>query len=93
MHAGLTCLRRHDRSKSWDSRWLAEHDVHVHYPGPAAHADGPSAGLVMFLALSSYLQDLQPPSDIAVTGEVSIHGLVYAVGGIGRSYLRLTAKG
>ena len=92
VHAGLTCLRR-QLKVDLDSRWLSEHDVHVHYPGPAAHADGPSAGLVMFLALWSSHHGISTPDDIAVTGEVSIHGWVYAVGGIREKILAAHREG
>ncbi|HUZ95016.1 MAG TPA: S16 family serine protease, partial [Edaphobacter sp.] len=57
-------------------------DIHVHVPAGAIPKDGPSAGVAMFIALTSLLTDKTVHSDTAMTGEISLRGLVLPVGGI-----------
>jgi ATP-dependent Lon protease len=57
-------------------------DIHVHVPAGATPKDGPSAGVAMFTALASLLTDRNVRSDTAMTGEISLRGLVLPVGGI-----------
>jgi ATP-dependent Lon protease len=57
-------------------------DIHVHVPAGAIPKDGPSAGVAMFVALASLFADRPVRSDTAMTGEISLRGLVLPVGGI-----------
>jgi ATP-dependent Lon protease len=57
-------------------------DIHVHVPAGATPKDGPSAGVAMFTALVSLMTDRTVRSDTAMTGEISLRGLVLPVGGI-----------
>ncbi|HEX7634132.1 MAG TPA: endopeptidase La [Noviherbaspirillum sp.] len=57
-------------------------DIHVHVPAGAIPKDGPSAGVAMFIALASLMMDKPVRSDRAMTGEISLRGLVLPVGGI-----------
>ncbi len=57
-------------------------DIHIHVPAGATPKDGPSAGVAMFIALVSLLSDRTVRSDTAMTGEISLRGLVLPVGGI-----------
>jgi len=57
-------------------------DVHVHVPAGATPKDGPSAGVAMFMALSSLMTGRPIPPTTAMTGEISLRGLVLPVGGI-----------
>ncbi len=57
-------------------------DVHIHVPAGAIPKDGPSAGVAMFIALVSLFTSRTVRSDIAMTGEISLRGLVLPVGGI-----------
>jgi ATP-dependent Lon protease len=57
-------------------------DIHVHVPAGAIPKDGPSAGVAMYVALVSLLTGRTVGSDVAMTGEISLRGLVLPVGGI-----------
>ncbi len=57
-------------------------DLHIHASCADRSKEGPSAGLAIALAVTSALMDLPTPADTAVTGEISLHGQVLAVGGI-----------
>ncbi|HZN85160.1 MAG TPA: S16 family serine protease, partial [Burkholderiales bacterium] len=57
-------------------------DVHIHVPAGATPKDGPSAGVAMFLALASLMQDKPIRPDVAMTGEISLRGLVLPIGGV-----------
>ena len=61
---------------------LEHDDVHVHVPAGATPKDGPSAGVAMFLALVSLLTGRVVRPDVAMTGEISLRGLVLPIGGV-----------
>lgn len=61
---------------------LAERDLHVHLPEGAVKKDGPSAGVATFLAIVSALTGRSARGDVAITGELTLHGSVLPVGGV-----------
>jgi ATP-dependent Lon protease len=68
-------------------------DVHLHVPAGAIPKDGPSAGVAMFLALASLFADRTVRPEVAMTGEISLRGLVLPVGGIKEKVLAAQRAG
>jgi ATP-dependent Lon protease len=72
---------------------LEKSDIHVHVPAGATPKDGPSAGVAMFMALTSLLVGRAIRNDTAMTGEISLRGLVLPVGGIKEKVVAAAAAG
>lgn len=70
--------------KDFDIKYslLSENDIHIHVPEGAIKKDGPSAGIALTLALISILTNKKIPSDIALTGEITLRGNVLPIGGL-----------
>ncbi|OZI70779.1 endopeptidase La [Bordetella genomosp. 12] len=69
-------------AKTWSGESLDKLDIHIHVPAGATPKDGPSAGVAMFVALASLLSGKPVSADVAMTGEVSLRGLVLPIGGV-----------
>src|SRR5499427_11136636 len=80
--AALSLVKARTSSLGLDPDTFAKSDIHVHVPAGAIPKDGPSAGVAMFTALVSLLTNRTARSDTAMTGEISLRGLVLPVGGI-----------
>jgi ATP-dependent Lon protease len=65
-----------------DPAVLEKNDLHIHIPAGAIPKDGPSAGVAMFLAVASLLSGRTVRADVAMTGEISLRGLVLPIGGV-----------
>ena len=91
--AALTLVKTRAQSIGVDREALLKSDVHVHVPAGAIPKDGPSAGVAMFIALSSMALDRPVRSDLAMTGEISLRGLVLPVGGIREKVLAALRAG
>ncbi len=68
-------------------------DIHIHVPAGATPKDGPSAGVAMFMALVSLMTERTIRNDTAMTGEISLRGLVLPVGGIKEKVVAAAAAG
>jgi ATP-dependent Lon protease len=80
--AALSLVKSRAGALGIDLAELGTTDIHVHVPAGATPKDGPSAGVAMFMALVSLLTGRTIRSDTAMTGEISLRGLVLPVGGI-----------
>src|SRR5690606_31085561 len=91
--AALTLLKA--RAKEWDvsPEFFENTDIHVHVPAGAIPKDGPSAGVAMFTALASLASNRPVRFDHAMTGEISLRGLVLPVGGIKEKVLAALQAG
>jgi ATP-dependent Lon protease len=80
--AALSIVKNRAAALGIDAARFEKSDIHVHVPAGAIPKDGPSAGVAMFMALVSLMTDRTIRSDTAMTGEISLRGLVLPVGGI-----------
>jgi ATP-dependent Lon protease len=80
--AALSLVKGKAASLGLDATVFDNSDIHIHVPAGAIPKDGPSAGVAMFTALVSLLTGRTVNSDTAMTGEISLRGLVLPVGGI-----------
>ena len=80
--AALSIVKNRAASLGIDAAEFEKSDIHIHVPAGATPKDGPSAGVAMFMALTSLMTNRTIRSDTAMTGEISLRGLVLPVGGI-----------
>jgi ATP-dependent Lon protease len=80
--AALSLVKARASGFGLDPAMFEKSDIHIHVPAGAIPKDGPSAGVAMFTALISLLTNRTVRSDTAMTGEISLRGLVLPVGGI-----------
>jgi ATP-dependent Lon protease len=82
VQAALSLLKGRADTLGLEADSFDKHDIHVHVPAGAIPKDGPSAGVAMFVALHSLHRGRCVRADTAMTGEISLRGLVLPVGGI-----------
>jgi ATP-dependent Lon protease len=80
--AALSLVKSRAADLHIDPALFEKNDIHIHVPAGATPKDGPSAGVAMFIALVSALTGRTVRNDTAMTGEISLRGLVLPVGGI-----------
>jgi ATP-dependent Lon protease len=80
--AAMTLVKGQSESLGVDALVFEKSDVHIHVPAGAVPKDGPSAGVAIFTSLVSMLTQRTVSHDVAMTGEISLRGLVLPVGGI-----------
>ena len=80
--AALSLVKGKAAGLGLDPAMFEKSDIHIHVPAGAIPKDGPSAGVAMYTALVSLLTERTVRSDTAMTGEISLRGLVLPVGGI-----------
>ena len=91
--AAQTYVRTHARELGLDPSVFRNTGVHVHVPAGAVPKDGPSAGVAMATALASAYAGIAARSDTAMTGEITLSGLVLPVGGIKEKLLAARRAG
>ncbi len=80
--AALSLVKSRAETLGIDPDIFKKNDLHIHIPAGAIPKDGPSAGVTLFVALVSLLTGRRISKDVAMTGEISLRGLVLPVGGI-----------
>jgi len=91
--AALSIVKNRASLFGIDEARFERSDIHVHVPAGAIPKDGPSAGVAMFMALVSLMTERTIRSDTAMTGEISLRGLVLPVGGIKEKVVAAAAAG
>jgi len=91
--AAFSLLKSRAESFNLKPEQLNKTDIHVHVPAGAVPKDGPSAGVAMFTAITSLLTGKSIRPDVAMTGEITLRGLVLPVGGIKEKILAARRAG
>jgi ATP-dependent Lon protease len=82
VQAALSLLRSRNGQIGIKPEDFKDMDIHVHVPAGAVPKDGPSAGIAMFTALASLFTNKPVRPDVAMTGEITLRGLILPIGGL-----------
>ena len=93
MEAALTWVRAHSDAMGLPPDYFENRELHLHVPAGAIPKDGPSAGVTMATALVSLLTGRRVRAQVAMTGEITLSGLVLPVGGIKEKVLAARRAG
>ncbi len=91
--AALSYIRSKASEFNIPEDFFEKNDIHIHVPQGAIPKDGPSAGVTMLVSLVSLLTDRLVRNDVAMTGEITLRGLVLPVGGIKQKVLAAKRAG
>jgi ATP-dependent Lon protease len=91
--AALTLVKAHCAELCINADVFDRNDIHVHVPAGAMPKDGPSAGVAMYVALTSLVRGKPVRNDCAMTGEISLRGLVLPIGGVKEKVLAALRAG
>jgi ATP-dependent Lon protease len=91
--AALSLVKSRAETLGIEPDIFKKNDLHVHLPAGAIPKDGPSAGITLFVAIVSLLLQRRISKDVAMTGEISLRGLILPVGGIKEKVLAAKRAG
>jgi ATP-dependent Lon protease len=91
--AALSWIRTNSAALGIDEDLFDKSDFHIHVPAGATPKDGPSAGVTLTVSLVSLLTGIPVPSDLAMTGEITLRGKVLPVGGIKEKVIAAKSAG
>ncbi|WP_161597574.1 endopeptidase La [Fluviispira multicolorata] len=89
----LSCVRSFAKELEIESSQFTNFDVHLHVPAGGIPKDGPSAGVAIAIALISAFKNKPISQDIAVTGEITLHGRILPIGGVREKILAALRAG
>ncbi|HOB31595.1 MAG TPA: magnesium chelatase domain-containing protein, partial [Verrucomicrobiota bacterium] len=91
--AAISLVRSRVQELGINAEAFKDTDIHIHVPSGAVPKDGPSAGVAMFTAVASLFTNTPVRSDVAMTGEISLRGLVLPIGGLKEKSLAAVRAG
>jgi ATP-dependent Lon protease len=92
-HAAISWIHARADVIGIDEKYFSEHKIHLHLPSGGIPKDGPSAGVTLITALTSLLINRPMRDGLAMTGEITLRGVVLPVGGIKEKILAAKRAG